>query len=143
MSAPIDRLRVELQHKLTGAFSSRLYPYSQAAVLILYWDEDDFRPSCREEAQKVSHMFRVDFHYDTTVFQIPSVRPQHLLEQAVITFKCANDGDSSLLIVYYTGHGDPDESRNKAVWAACVSPIHSMTSCSIADPELEKVLEAQ
>jgi hypothetical protein len=114
----MDSLKNELQRTLDGAFPFTGCPYDRVVVLILYWLEDDFRPSCAEEAQKVLDLFSKDFHYETEIFQIPSYNSQNLLEQAVVNFKCANDSDSSLLIVYYTGHGDPDEARGKAVWAA-------------------------
>jgi hypothetical protein len=120
MDSATDCLRDELQRSLDATFSSAGCPYDKVAVLILYWLEDDFLSPCANEAQKVVDLFSRDFQYETEIFPIPSLNSQNLLEQRVVNFKCANDSESSLLIVYYSGHGDPDVDRGKAVWAAYV-----------------------
>jgi len=122
MSLRADSLRDQLQHRLDGAFPSSRCPYDKVAALILYWLDDDFNPSCAKEAEKVVELFKKDFQYETQVFPIPSLNAQSALEQTVSTFKYHNEPksylESNLLIVYYSGHGDPDIDREKAVWAA-------------------------
>ncbi len=113
-----DDLREHFERTLSGAFPTRGFPYSKAAVLILYWAEDDFRPPCEEEAREIQELFSQQFIYDTVVFRIPSENSRNALEKAVVDFKYANDASSSLMIIYYSGHGDPDGKRGKAVWAA-------------------------
>jgi hypothetical protein len=91
-------------------------------VLIIYWLEDDFTPPCAKEAEKIVELFKHNFQYETQVFPVPSINAQSALEQRVSTFKYHNEPknylESTLLIVYYSGHGDPDLARGKAVWAA-------------------------
>jgi hypothetical protein len=121
MESQID-LQNELQKNLDrvfdGASGDRVCPYGRAAVLVLYWAEDDFNPPCEVEAKSVVDVFRREFHYSVQVFPIPMMNSRNLLEQAVVNFKCHNDGEDCLLIVYYSGHADPDEIRGKAIWAA-------------------------
>lgn len=120
MASEIDSLQDTLQASLEGAFNTGACPYDKVAALVLYWAEDDFNPSCAEEAKKVVDLFRTDLQYEVQTFPIPMSNSRNLLEQAVVNFKCINDGESSLLIIYYSGHADPDEKRGKAVWAAYV-----------------------
>jgi len=115
--APADLAQV-LQKSLQGAFSTSASPYEKVSALVLYWAEDDFETSCAEEAQKVVELFQTDLNYDVQVFPIPITNSWNLLLQAVVNFMCFNDSHSSLLIIYYSGHADPDEKRGKAVWAA-------------------------
>jgi hypothetical protein len=114
----VDGLKEEFQRNLAGAIPSRCYPYSKVAVLLLYWAEDDFQPSCKDEASSIRELFRTRFSYDTVTFEIPLKNSYNALEKAVVDFKWPNDSESSLMIIYYSGHGDPDEVRGKAVWAA-------------------------
>ncbi|KAI9779801.1 MAG: hypothetical protein M1816_003337 [Peltula sp. TS41687] len=118
MASETDSLQDTLQTSLEGAFNTGACPYDKVAALVLYWAEDDFNPSCAEEAKKVVDLFRTDLQYEVQIFPIPMINSRNLLEQAVVNFKCINDGESSLLIIYYSGHADPDEKRGKAVWAA-------------------------
>lgn len=120
MASETESLRETLQNSLEGAFNTGACPYDKVTVLVLYWAEDDFSPSCAEEAKKVVDLFRTDFQYEVQIFPIPTRNSRNLLEQAVVNFKCVNDSESSLLIIFYSGHADPDEKRGKAVWAAYV-----------------------
>ena len=108
----------ELQQDLSGAFPTSGFPYTQAAVLALHWVEDDFQPPCEGEVREIQELFSQKFFYKTVTFQIPSTNSRNALEKAVVDFKFANDLENGLMIVYYSGHGDPDTERGKAVWAA-------------------------
>jgi hypothetical protein len=111
-------LKEHFQQAVSGAFPTRRFPYEKAAVLILYWAEDDFQPPCEGEAREVRNLFSHKFRYDTEVFRIPTENSRNALEKAVVDFKYDYDASASLMIVYYSGHGDPDDVRGKAVWAA-------------------------
>ena len=113
-----EDLREHFDQTLSGAFPTRGFPYRKAAILILYWAEDDFQPPCEKEADEVRKLFSRKFQYDTVVFPIPSDNSRNALEKAVVDFKFANDAENNLMIIYYSGHGDPDKLRGKAVWAA-------------------------
>lgn len=92
--------------------------YDSAAVLLVCWEEDDFKLSCIDEVKKVQELFASDLGYHTETFAIPLGNSYNELEQCILTFKEEHDSESALLIVYCSGHGDQDQSRGKAVWAA-------------------------
>jgi hypothetical protein len=122
MDPGTDSLKNKLQRRLDGAFPSAQCPYDRVAVLVLYWLEDDFTQPCAKEAEKVVDIFKNNFKYETQIFPIPSTNAQSALEQTISAFKYRNEPtnhlESTLLIVYYSGHGDPDLKSGKAVWAA-------------------------
>jgi hypothetical protein len=118
MAKEAANLAIQLQSSLENAFPGIASPYQQVSALILYWMEDDFNPSCAKESRQVVEIFENDFYYKVEVFPIPTFNSWNLLQQAVVNFKCSNDGHSNLLIVYYSGHADSDQQRGKAVWAA-------------------------
>jgi hypothetical protein len=114
----VDELRQGLQRGLDKTFLHGDGVYDSAAVLILYWEKDDFPSSCADEATQVQQLFEVDLAYHTESFPIPLANSYNELEHRISTFKRVHDSESGLIIVYYSGHGDPDERRGKAVWAA-------------------------
>jgi hypothetical protein len=122
MELEADALKEKLQRRLDGAFPSAQCPYDRVAVLVLYWLEDDFTHPCAKEAKTVVDMFKNHLGYETQIFPIPTKNAQSALEQTIATFKYHNEPtenlESALLIVYYSGHGDPDLKSGKAVWAA-------------------------
>src|SRR5947207_2738207 len=140
MANETDILRETFQKSLEGAFNTGACPYDKVAALILYWAEDDFNPSCAEEAKKVIDLFRTDFQYEVQIFPIPMSNSRNLLEQAVVNFKCVNDSESNLLIIYYSGHADPDEKRDKAVWAAYVYILHDNTGLLGSLPNVQEAI---
>ncbi|KAK3361027.1 hypothetical protein B0T24DRAFT_643367 [Lasiosphaeria ovina] len=118
-----DSMKAELQQSFAKAFGRASHPYDRVGVLVLCWAEDDFTISCQTEAQRIIDVFQAEYRYEVHQFFIPvqnSRASQNALEQAVVGFKREYDvdGEANLMIVYYTGHADPDERRGKAVWAA-------------------------
>jgi hypothetical protein len=111
-------LRQGLQRDLDKTFLHGDGVYDSVAVLILYWEKDDFTFSCAKEAEQVQQLFEVDLRYHTESFRIPLVNSYNKLEHRISTFKSVHDSESALLIIYYSGHGDPDDRRSKAVWTA-------------------------
>jgi hypothetical protein len=119
----IDVLTSGLQQNLTKVFRSKSSPYDRVGVLVLCWAEDDFPISCRAEALKIADVMGNGYRFEVETFLIPvenSRAAQNSLEEAVVGFKRKYDvdGEANLMIVYYSGHADPDERRGKAVWAA-------------------------
>lgn len=103
-------------------FSRQSCPYNTVGVLTLYWQQDDFQPSCQEESQKIISLFRDEFHYSVEEFAIPMEvdKCEDQLGLAISRFKCDYNSVGNLMIVYYSGHGDRDQTNDKAVWAAYV-----------------------
>ncbi|KAF2005157.1 hypothetical protein P154DRAFT_616410 [Amniculicola lignicola CBS 123094] len=101
-------------------FSRQSCPYNNVGVLALYWQQDDFQPSCQKESQKIVSLFRDEFHYNVEEFPISSEadKCEDELAFAISRFKCEYNSMGNLMIVYYSGHGDRDRTNNKAIWAA-------------------------
>lgn len=119
----IDTWIAGLQRSLTRAFSDSPSQYDRVGVLVICWAEDDFATSCRTEAQRIVNVLGNRYRYEVETCLIPtenSRAARNTLEEAVVRFKREYDvdGEANLMIVYYTGHADPDERRGKAVWAA-------------------------
>lgn len=119
----VDALATGLQRSLARAFSDGPSQYDRVGVLVLCWAEDDFAIPCRAEVQRIVHVLENGYRYEVETFLIPaenSRASRNALEEAVVRFKRKYDVDweTNLMLVYYTGHADPDERRGKAVWAA-------------------------
>lgn len=119
----VDAWAAGLQRSLARAFSDSPSQYDRVGVLVLCWAEDDFAISCKIEAQRIVDLLKKRFRYEVETCLIPaenSRAARNALEETVVRFKRRYDvdGEANLMIVYYTGHADPDERRGKAVWAA-------------------------
>ncbi|OJD35112.1 homeobox domain containing protein [Diplodia corticola] len=88
--------------------------YAQVAVLIVKWAEhlDELRTA--EEVEKLTEVFRDDFHYVTvTVSLDDNSSPQHQLVHEITGFLKHFDDPNNLLIIYYTGHAGFDEDTGE------------------------------
>jgi hypothetical protein len=94
--------------------------YERVDVLLLYWEDDDL--GCLKEVKKVQDTFQRIFHYGTKLFMIPSQLSQARLQAELSNFVLNSTSKSGLTIVYYAGHGDPDDESDmrlrKLIWAA-------------------------
>jgi hypothetical protein len=94
--------------------------YNQVNALLLYWEEDDL--GCKKEIDKVRETFETRFYYRTQTFVIPSQRSQANLQKALSDFVMETACSSGLTVIYYAGHGapdnGPDERISKLIWAA-------------------------
>ncbi|KAF2714165.1 hypothetical protein K504DRAFT_370526 [Pleomassaria siparia CBS 279.74] len=80
--------------------------YKNVAVLIIKWDDELDELNTGPEAKELENVFRNRFHFDTKTVELNvASKPQHQLSHFVSAFIHKHDGDSNLLIVYYTGHG--------------------------------------
>jgi hypothetical protein len=110
-----------LAHSLDGSFLSS--SYNSVSVLLLYWREND--QGFEKEICTLQHFFVSEYGFSTAIFAIPSQRPEHALRKAVSDFIYERADPGTLGLVYYGGHGDPDEINRKSIWAACVLKSHS------------------
>ncbi|KAF2789869.1 hypothetical protein K505DRAFT_252417 [Melanomma pulvis-pyrius CBS 109.77] len=87
--------------------------YEKVAVLLVKWDDALDELKTREEAEELQAMFRDRFYYDTELVHLNvSSKPQLQLNRYLNDFVENYDGPTSLLIVYYTGHGVYREDRS-------------------------------
>jgi hypothetical protein len=97
--------------------------YSRVTVLVIYWQECSTN-GFKEEGRKVGSLFSTDFRYDVEYFEIPSSGSQLALDVRLNELLVANQGDDTLLIIHYGGHGDEDDERKRqSVWASYVKPF--------------------
>lgn len=100
--------------------------YLKVAVLIIRWDEtiDDFKGHTKEvstalpipphisadpslQIKRLQKIFEDKFNYHCTIFSISgSKKPQVDLNWAIMNHVREHDGPNTLLIFFYTGHGD-------------------------------------
>jgi tetratricopeptide (TPR) repeat protein len=93
--------------------------HSGAYVLLLRWEDDDL--GTEKETSDLEEVFRDVYHYTTERYLIPSDDPTTQLEYRLNDFRRAYDNGTSLLIIYYGGHGVLDHSKqrpSRSIWQA-------------------------
>ncbi|PVH71184.1 hypothetical protein DL98DRAFT_660783 [Cadophora sp. DSE1049] len=113
----IAHLATDLQAAVNAGWSRRHdIRYSKVQVLLLKWEDDDL--GVETELKDLGHVFSDLFHYGVDVFDIPSEKPDKALKRRVFDF-LENDGEETLLILYYAGHARSSIQANEApVWIA-------------------------
>ncbi|KAH9213693.1 hypothetical protein DL95DRAFT_524350 [Leptodontidium sp. 2 PMI_412] len=113
----IAHLAADLQVAVNAGWSRRHeIRYSRVQVLLLKWQDDDL--GVETELKDLGHVFADLFHFGVDVFDIPSDKPDKALKRRVFDF-LDNDGDETLLILYYAGHATSNIQANEApVWIA-------------------------
>lgn len=117
---PMREVQEALNQKLCSQPRNVGRAYNKASVLSMYWEADDL--GCIDEAKKINKLFEEDFRYQAKLFGIPSQHPQSALVREVLDFKEKHGKPGSLLVLYYGGHGDPDDKKGsgqrESIWAA-------------------------
>jgi hypothetical protein len=115
-----DTFRDEFKRSLGDYFVGGTQYYTHVNVLLLYWEEDDL--GCQKELKKLTGILEEHFHYAVHTFVIPTRRSQALLQREISEFVLKYSLESTLTIIYYAGHGDPDdetvERQRKLILAA-------------------------
>ena len=89
--------------------------YHKIEVLLLYWDQNCGDLATQDEVYKLKAVFEEKFGFHATIeklspadaIPVRSGRLQVEVNALVATFVKNHDGASTLLIVYYAGHGKP------------------------------------
>ncbi|KAH8655984.1 hypothetical protein BGZ60DRAFT_146472 [Tricladium varicosporioides] len=115
-----DTFRDEFKKSLGDYFVGGKQYYTHVNVLLLYWEEDDL--GCLKEVKRLTAVLEEHFHYAVHSFIIPTRRSQALLQREISEFVLKHSLESTLTIIYYAGHGDPDdetaERQRKLIFAA-------------------------
>ncbi|KAG4439224.1 hypothetical protein IFR05_005315 [Cadophora sp. M221] len=113
----IAHLAADLQVAINAGWSRRHdIRYSKVQVLLLKWQDDDL--GVETELKDLGHVFADLFHFGVDIFDIPSDKPDKALKRRVFDF-LDNDGDETLLILYYAGHATSNIQANEApIWIA-------------------------
>jgi hypothetical protein len=84
--------------------------YEKVEVLLLRWADNCNDLDLTEEVEELERVFEKDFNYGARVAYLDSSIEQKLQVQIngkVASFVSDHDGQNTLLIVYYAGHGRP------------------------------------
>jgi hypothetical protein len=83
-------------------------PHRNTAVLMVSWAEELDDLNTAEEVNDLEAVFKEDFHYTVVKEQLAADRPPaQQFAQFLINFVYKYDNESTLLIIYYAGHGTP------------------------------------
>jgi hypothetical protein len=108
----VNRLKHAYEHRWT----TRKTPYKKVFALLVRWEEDDL--VLKTEIKDLGRMFRDTYHFDTQTWLIPSGKQRYsALFQKVLSFLTENDGDETLFILYYGGHGYQD-AHSQPIWVS-------------------------
>lgn len=89
--------------------------YKKVQVLLLFWITDDL--FILPELEDLEQCFRDDYHFDTTIFPIPSENSHlELLMKIGSTIK-EEESNETLFIIYYGGNARID-ARSQTIWSA-------------------------
>jgi hypothetical protein len=114
-------LVAQLNKELKLRWFAPVNDYESIAVFVTYWEISD-NPNFRTEAIEVENFFTTTFKYTVKVFPIPNEQPDLVLESDLMTLLVQlTKSPNSLLIIYYGGHGDPNDDSGQpreSVWAA-------------------------
>jgi len=99
----ISCLAIDLNDAVQAAWSHRHdIRYSKVEVLLLRWAEDDL--GVIRELRDLERVFTDLYFYNVHKYDIPSEKPDKALTRRVLDF-LDQDGDETLFILYYAGHG--------------------------------------
>ena len=116
-----DSLVTQFNRELAAYLFRPFHDYDSIVVLLIHWEQSD-DPGFKEETEKLKDFFEIELGYDVKVYPIPSQKSYWCLDYEFNTI-LRHLEPSTLLIVHYGGHGDPDNNKDKgqdrgSVWAA-------------------------
>lgn len=89
------------------------HPYKSVFVLLCRWKDDDL--GVRVESEQLDGVFSNVYGFVVQHFLIPSNEPDDAFAEALQQFVQSYQDSSSLLVVYYGGHGGLNHAR-QAQW---------------------------
>jgi hypothetical protein len=84
--------------------------YAAVYVLLVSWEDDDL--GVVTEVEKLAEIFSSDYGFEVTVSKISSDKPDDTFHQDLDAFIRTYESPTTLLIIYYGGHGYLDNSRS-------------------------------
>ena len=112
-----SELLENLALSLTGSFLAS--GYRSINALLIYWQANDL--GFQTEVSVLQKFLTDECNIHCTVFAIPSERSEQALRKALSDFTYERAPPGTLALLYYGGHGDPDEITRKSIWAAYVT----------------------
>lgn len=111
-----DPLR-EFSERFKNSFP-RNANYDLVTALLVYWEDDDL--GCEAEVHKLRDLLKETFNYVTKILKLPRRFPDMVLQAEINIVVVNSDKEKkrNLIMVYYGGHGKPDDTRKGSVWSA-------------------------
>lgn len=92
------------------------FRYSEVHVLLVSWEDDDL--GVAKEVAELRNVFEHLYYYEVQVYRIPHAKPDKELKRRILDF-LENDGEETLLILYYGGHAKKSPQSNELpIWFA-------------------------
>ncbi len=105
-----------IRKQLTSSPTRRDYKF--VSVLVVYWaSKGNENHGYKEEGDQIAEVFQEGYGYEVETFPIPARMSEVALDHKISSVLLRLDS-SSLFILHYGGHADPDEKSYKSVWAA-------------------------
>ncbi|KAL9606635.1 MAG: hypothetical protein Q9179_000221 [Wetmoreana sp. 5 TL-2023] len=105
-----EQLNSELQLVFDQHAQVGRQAYEKVAVLLVSWDDTSNDLNTKGEVDDLTNIFREVYHYKIRNVRLQSngdVLAQVQVNKDIASFVFDEDGPSTLLIVYYAGHGTP------------------------------------
>jgi len=100
-----SELLENLASSLSGSFLGG--GYRSINALLIYWQANDL--GFQTEVSVLQKFLANEYNVHNTVFAIPSERSEQALRKALSDFSYERALPGTLALLYYGGHGDPDE----------------------------------
>lgn len=90
-------------------------PHKSTAVLLISWSKELDDLNTAHEVVGLEHVFRDDYNYQVVNFVIQTGKrvPQFQVLRSLVDFVEKYDDGSTLLLVYYAGHGVPGKKAGE------------------------------
>jgi len=110
-----DTFKDDLSDALKRAFPTKKRKYDEVYSLLIDWEEDDL--GCASEIKDLDEQLQRQFYFKTERFSMPSLNSELVLQDKLVDLERAHRNCSSLLIIYYGGHGDWNQ-QGLSIWRA-------------------------
>jgi hypothetical protein len=93
--------------------------YSEVDVMLIRWADEisETKLKARQESARIETIFRDQFNFNVTPVVLDANQPEKTLQYQVLK-KCEKTRQSSLLIMYYNGHGNRKLEPQQLMFAA-------------------------
>jgi hypothetical protein len=86
--------------------------YKHVYVLMLKWNDEDPKLPVSYEVSKLHDIFKIVYHFETEIWDIPDQDCHGVVNQKILDFKnLGGNSKDDLKIIYYAGHGKLTRNR--------------------------------
>ncbi|KAI0100930.1 hypothetical protein GGR51DRAFT_531421 [Nemania sp. FL0031] len=112
----------QLDQAIAAAWPTRFVRYSQAAVLMISWEET-YAGTLEVEFRRLASVFRTVYGYSVTTWHIPSKKAVHTTLTKTLKLMDDYGSPDNLVIVYYVGHARHNPNGGQfPIWQPRLEP---------------------